>query len=182
METNNITLNSNGNQSINITVEEFIGECLAKKFIDSLTEDQINAVMEYAYSDLFKNERNYSNDPEETEKIVVKTEQDLPRDGFGYFKYDKPNLGYYTKEKFNEKFKDLIVKKVDEILSTDKYQEKATHIAEELVEYATNGYKEDLKERIRQRLVGNLLDSESSYSGETLISIVRSEISRVIGR
>lgn len=48
METNNVKLNSGDSQSINITVEEFIGECLAKKFIDSLTEEQINSVMEYA--------------------------------------------------------------------------------------------------------------------------------------
>lgn len=180
METNNVKLNSGDTSSINITVEEFIGECLAKKFIDSLTEEQINSVMEYAYSDLFKTEKNYSNDPEETEKIVVKTENDLPRDRWGDIDYKHPNLGYYTKEKFNEKFKELIVKKVDELISTDKYQEKATQIAEELVEYATYGYKEDLKERIRQRLVGNLVDTAPAYAGMGLIEIIRNEVNNMI--
>ena len=69
------------------------------------------------------------------------------------------------------------MKKVDEIISSEDYQKKADEIANELVEYATNGYKEDMKRQIRERLVGNVI-GDPFYNGQSLQEIIDERIQK----
>ena len=52
--------------------------------------------------------------------------------------------------------KEDALRTIEEIIATTDYQEKIDQIANELVEYATNGYKEDMKNRI------NIINDEKS--------------------
>ena len=60
------------------------------------------------------------------------------------------------------------------------YNEKKTleEIANELIEYSINGYKEDMKNRIRERLVGNIMDSTPHYCGVSLQTLIDDAITR----
>ena len=69
------------------------------------------------------------------------------------------------------------MKKVDEIISSEDYQKKADEIANELVEYATNGYKDDMKRQIRERLVGNVI-GDPFYNGRSLQDIIDERIQK----
>ena len=74
-------------------------------------------------------------------------------------------------------FKNSLSKeKVEEIIATDDYKQKVEEIANELIDYSINGYKEDMKNRIRERLVGNVMDTMSSYGGVNLMYIINDAI------
>lgn len=64
-------------------------------------------------------------------------------------------------------------------MSSD-YQNKIDEIANELVDYSIDGYKEDMKERIRERLIGNIMDESAHYCGVSLLSIINGEIDKRI--
>ena len=83
-----------------------------------------------------------------------------------------PNSGAEIKEE--------LTKKVEEIIATDDYKEKIEQIANELVDYSINGYKEDMKNRIRQQLVGNIMDAQPQYCGISLVELIRNEVNNII--
>ena len=60
----------------------------------------------------------------------------------------------------------------------EKIQEKIEEIANELVDYSINGYKEDMKNRVRERLVGNIMNDSPNYSGISLLEIINHEIDK----
>lgn len=49
--------------------------------------------------------------------------------------------------------KEKIIAKVEEIIASPEYLKRADKIAEELVDYATNGYKDDMKAKLKARLL-----------------------------
>ena len=51
------------------------------------------------------------------------------------------------------KYSDMISEKVVEYLDSDEYKNKASEIAKDIVNYAIEGYKEDIIKGVRERLV-----------------------------
>ena len=78
-------------------------------------------------------------------------------------------------------FIEELSKKVEEIIESTDYQKKIDEIANELVDYSINGYKEDMKNRIRERLVGNVMESAPYYCGVSLHDIINQAIDRRLG-
>lgn len=68
--------------------------------------------------------------------------------------------------------KDLLTEKVKEIINSTSYKEEINKIAEELVEYAIEGYKENLKTELRTRLVDNVLSPNVSYNRISLYNMI----------
>ena len=74
-----------------------------------------------------------------------------------------------------------LIKKVEEIVASTDYQERIDKIANDLVEYSITGYANDMKERIRERLVGNTINSTPYYDGRDLRSIIHECIAERLG-
>ena len=82
---------------------------------------------------------------------------------------------YISEEQLEEKLKEDIAKKIEEIVETDEYKKRADEIAQEIVEYTTEGYKKDMMARVKARLVEDPLSS-NLFGGVDLRGIVREEI------
>ena len=150
---------------INIDISQILGDKIIDQYLAQMSQEDINKIIEYISSDLWK--KNYDGSLEV---------QISKKNGYG-FRSGNQSIGDYIKQRFNERIKDELLKKVDEIISSEDYQKKADEIANELVEYATNGYKEDMKRQIRERLVGNVI-GDPFHNGQSLQEIIDERIQK----
>ena len=162
---------------INVDISQILGEKIIDQYIAQLTEDDMHTIMDYISQDFFikKEQRTFNYDTNEYNTKMVAYVKEREKDQWGYKKGDI-TIGEIIKNKFNEKIKEEFSKKVEEIIASTDYQEKIEEIANELVDYSINGYKEDMKNRIRERLVGNVMDSAPYYCGVSLHNIINQAI------
>ena len=167
---------------INIDISQVLGQKIVDQYIAQLTEEDMNSIMDFISKDFFVKSKHKVfdyNTQEYNEKTVV-TIKESEKDYWGNTKSSQKTIGELIKNQFNVRIKEELTKKVEEIIATDDYKEKIEQIANELVDYSINGYKEDMKNRIRERLVGNIMDATPYYGGIDLRSIINEEINRRI--
>lgn len=159
---------------INIDISQVLGQKIVDQYIAQLTEENMKTIMDYVSADLFSEISIYNYETNETvKKLVVK---ERVKDNWGGYKDKEIPIGELIKKHFNNRIDEELKAKVEEIIATDDYKQKVEDIANELVDYSINGYKEDMKNRIRQRLVNNVLDEQPYYYGMSLIEIINNEI------
>ena len=152
---------------INIDISQVLGQKIVDQYIAQLRDEDVEALMKYISEDLFT--QTYDN------KLVIKRRE---KDNWGSYKTNELPIGELIKNKFNDRIKEELSKKVEEIIASTDYQKKIDEIANELVDYSIDGYKEDMKNRIRERLVGNVLSESAQYCGVPLLSIINQEIDK----
>ena len=164
---------------LNVDISQILGDKIVDQYFAQLTEDDIRTIMDYISQDFFvrKEQRifNYETNKYDTKMIAYVKERE--KDHWGYKKGDI-TIGELIKDKFSERVKQEFSAKIEEIIASADYQEKIEEIANELIEYSINGYKEDMKNRIRERLVGNVMDSAPHYCGISLQSLIDDAINR----
>lgn len=163
---------------VNIDISQVLGEKIVDQYLAQLTEENMQEILTYISSDLFKEDSIYNFETgEKVKKLVIKTR--TKNDWGNYIEKEIP-IGELIKNYFNDRIKEELKKKVEEIIASTDYQEKIEEIANELIDYSINGYKEDMKNRIRERLVGNIMDEQPKYCGTSLLDLIRTEISKQI--
>lgn len=159
---------------INIDISQVLGQKIVDQYIAQLTEENMKTIMDYISADLFSEISVYNYDlNERVKKLVIK---ERAKDNWGNYKDKEIPIGELIKKHFNNRINEELKAKVEEIIATDDYKQKIEDIANELVDYSINGYKEDMKNRIRQRLVNNVLDEQPYYYGMSLREIINNEI------
>lgn len=163
---------------VNIDISQVLGEKIVDQYLAQLTEENMQEILSYISSDLFKEDSIYNFETgEKVKKLVIKTRT---KNDWGNYNEKEIPIGELIKNYFNDRIKEELKKKVEEIIASTDYQEKIEEIANELIDYSINGYKEDMKNRIRERLVGNIMDEQPTYCGVSLLELIRTEISKQI--
>lgn len=152
---------------INIDISQVLGQKIIDQYMAQLKEEDIETLMKYISEDLFT--QTWDN------KLIIKQRE---KDRWGSYTTKELPIGEIIKSHFNERIKEELKKRVEEIIATEDYQKKIDEIANELVDYSINGYKEDMKERIKERLVGNVLSESAQYGGIPLLAIINQEIDK----
>ena len=157
---------------INIDISQVLGEKIIDQYLAQLKEEDMETLLKYISSDLFTEYTDYS-DPILAKRLKV-SERKKIKNSWGEVRYetDELTLGELVKNRFNKRIKEELMKKIEEIVASDDYKEKINSIAEEIVEYSINGYKEDLKAALKQKLVHNVLDPEPMYGGQPLSILI----------
>ena len=165
---------------INIDISQVLGEKIIDQYLAQLKEEDMETLMKYISSDLFTEYTDYS-DPNLAKRLKVSVRKQT-KNSWGEIRYEtnELTLGELVKNIFNERIKEELKKKIEEIVASTDYQEKINQIAEELIEYSINGYKEELKTRLREKLVDNVLNPVPSYTGESLLAIINQIIDQRI--
>lgn len=165
---------------INIDISQILGQKIVDQYIAQLTEDDMNTIMDFISKDFLvkKNQSVFNYDTNKYDEKMVVTIKESEKDYWGNPKTSQLTIGEIIRKQFNERIKEELAKKVEEIIATTDYQEKIEEIANELVDYSVNGYKEDMKNRIRERLVGNVMDASPYYSGVSLHYLIEEAINR----
>jgi hypothetical protein len=155
---------------INIDISQVLGQKIVDQYIAQLSEEDMHKIISYISNDLFEETSEYNYELRERVKTLKIKER--KKNNWGNYIDNEIPIGDFIKKIFNERIKEELKKKVEEIIATSDYQEKVEKIANELVEYSVNGYKEDMKNRIRERLVNNVVDPTPYYGGVSLQSVV----------
>lgn len=167
---------------INIDISQVLGQKIVDQYIAQLTEEDMQTVLDFISQDFFVKKKqsvfNYDTAQYDTKMVAYVKERE--KDQWGYYKTKDLTIGELIKSKFNERIREELTKKVEEIIATSDYQEKIEQIANELVDYSINGYKEDMKNRIRERLVGNVMDAAPYYDGVNLRYLIQEEVNRML--
>ena len=157
---------------INVPIGQILGEKLVASLMERITEEEFEVLYKYMYDETWK--KDYSG-----EKVILNYTK---KDSYYNTPSTPPTLATYAESLLSEKMKDKIKEKVEEITSSEEFLTKADQIAQEIVEYATEGYKKDLKNRVYERLVANTVDAGMYYGGVDLKSIIYQTIDERLSR
>lgn len=161
---------------VDVNIADILGDKLVNQYIAQMTPEQTEALFEYVSQDLFTVRKQIKDNGDWVDKVEVRTKT---KDRWGHETTDSQAIGVYIKNRFNARIKEELVEAVNEIIDSGSYQETVEELASELVQYATEGYKEDLKARIKERLVNNVVDPTVYVNGVSIRNIVREELSRL---
>lgn len=154
---------------VNVSIGKILGDKLVDEVMTRITPEELEVLFRYMKEETWK--QNYEDKP----ILNYKTNNNSWNS-----KHEPPVLATYASKLLQERLKLAIQSKVEEIVASEEFIKKADDIAQELVDYATEGYKKDMKDRLRARLVGNITDGAIYYDGCSLIEIIRQEISNFI--
>lgn len=165
---------------INIDISQVLGQKIVDQYIAQLKDENIKELLSYISSDLFYETSVFNYETGEQVKTLKVKER--KKDQWGNYIDREIPIGELIKNQFNERIKEELKKKVEEIITSTDYKKKIEEIANELVDYSINGYKEDMKNRIRERLIGNVMDEVPQYCGVSLINLINQLIDNRIRR
>lgn len=165
---------------INIDISQVLGQKIVDQYMAQLTEEDMSTIMDFISKDFFvkRNQEVFNYDTQRYDSKMVAYVKEREKDRWGSYTTRELTIGELIKNQFNDRIREELTKKVEEIIATSDYKEKIEQIANELVDYSVNGYKEDMKARIRERLVGNVMDESPYYGGMSLHSIINNEIDK----
>lgn len=152
---------------INIDISQVLGQKIVDQYMAQLRDEDIETLMKYISEDLFTKTWD--------EKLVIKRRG---KNQWGNYREKEIPIGELIKNQFNSRIKEELSKKVEDIIASVDCRKKIDEIANDLVEYSINGYKEDMKERIRERLIGNVMNESAQYCGIPLIALINQEIDK----
>lgn len=143
-------------QTLDAAVKQMIDKAIAEKTVENLSEEQMDAIMDYVQQEIFRVE--YVEDPntgETTKKYALNKSFD--------------NIDYATrckflepaKKQFGRKINMDITNRINEIIDSSDYHAMVDQYAKEIVQYATEGWKDDMMKAIRTRLCGDMLTPDS---------------------
>lgn len=160
---------------------KMLGDVIVENYINNLSEEDMKMITDFMTQDLFEYQRDWtSDDPEAKQKFVKKNWKEA--DGPGWCTKEVKSIGTQVKEMFNARIKEELQKKIEEIVKSSDYQENVDAIANEIVDYCINGYKEDLKNSIREKLIGNVMNNDQYYGGTSLVRVVQEVVESYMHR
>ena len=159
---------------IDINIAEVLGDKLINQWFSRLSDERLDMVMKQISDLLFEETKRYGSDD-----VVVNIKTSVT-DGSGYYsKTTEYPLWKYVRKEFSKRFENLIQDKVNEYLATEEIKARLEKYTQEIIDYAIDGYKEDLKTRIRERMVNNVLDTQIVQQEISRSGIVRQEIQNI---
>lgn len=150
---------------ININLAEIMGGKIVDQYFAQLDEEHMSAILNYINDTVFEEKKFNCQDI----KIKEKTSY-----------YGDNTLMQNVKKEFAKQTQDMLMEKVKEIISSQDYKDQVDKIANELVQYAIEGYKEDLKNHLREKLVYNILSPEPTYGGISLQRYIEDTVHNIL--
>ena len=157
---------------MNISISDVIAEKLVNQYIAQLSPERIKLIFDAIDKEAFSKEFDYES---KEEKEYFATTRDV-KDRWGHTETETTPIWEEAQRLLRKRYSEIIMGLVDEILQSDKLKQKAEEIANEIVEYAANGYKEDLKKRIYDRFVDATALYNDRYYQVNIRSAIQEEI------
>ena len=157
---------------MDINIYEVIGSKIVDQWLAAISEDDMALILKAIDEEAFGHTY-------DDHKYFVKEK----KNGTGYYaKTEETPIWREIQKRFQEKFCDQIMDKMVEVMDSEEYKKRVDKIAQEIMDYAVEGYANDLKSRVKERLVGNVLDAAPHYGGIGIQDIINEEIRRQLGR
>lgn len=158
---------------VNLDISTVLSGEIVKRFMAQITPEQMQNILDDISKDAFT--KKYDG----TLEIKMK---DSNRNNYGY--YNTKTLGEIVKDAFDRKVKEELMEECLKVIETKEYKDKIHAWAEEMVDYCTEGYKNDIKQGLYNKLVGSIIDPSSltmqHFNSSNLKSIIQEEINDVL--
>lgn len=168
-------LNLNG---LNIHIAGAVGDVIVAEFMKTITAEEKDAIISKLKEEVFETRHVYDSNNNPIDKVFFKTEQKVQSGSSCWSRTETIETPVYkiAQDKIREVMSDEIIKQVKEITETDEFLERCNGIANEIIDSAIDNWKESLKKRVYERLVGNVLDGMPHYDNISLRTIINEEI------
>ena len=156
---------------INLDVSSVIAGEIVKKFFASISEEQMKQIVDSISEDILG--KDYDGN------MIVK----FSKETYAYYgNQRKITLGDEIKKSFDAKVKEDLLNECLKIIETKDYKDKVHKWAEEIVDYINEGYKDEIRNNLYHKLVGQAIDTTGAiqYNGATLRNIIQEEISKAL--
>ena len=153
------------NAGIKVNLTESLANMVVERFIGSLDETVLKNTFEEMSKDYVDNY-----DPSR-----VKLKVEIKRSNWGS-SYDESYLGKRIRETLADKYTNLILEEADKYMETTEFKEALSQMVAEVIAYAVEGYKKDMIERLKERLVGNAYSFSISENNESIDDKIRNAI------
>lgn len=181
--TSNVIYEKNGDpltaniMGMEMSFSTLIGQKIVEEYISRLGEDEMNSIFDAITNEIFETKPWYNKGEYQGDKKVLKQSY---KEAHGCWSEDKDTVLWkiiknHFIDKYSEDVKEACLKKLD----SDEYKAQVQKIADEIVDYATEGYKADMKQLIFQNLCGNATGTAPYYAGyKTLDQVINECIDR----
>ena len=187
--------NNNSNQNVSIdtdidkcnvlgiefSINDILSKTIIDKYLSTLTQEDLDILYKGLNSALFDYKSIYDDEQGHmVSKKTLKTKVTI-KDQYGYSKEEMTPLYKYLSSKVQEELCKDVTEKVTAITQTDEYKNKVDQMANEIIEYATEGWKNEVKESIRARFIGDVLNPQVfSYQSIGLNDVINGIMSQYI--
>lgn len=170
---------------LEVQFSKMLGDVIVENYLKQITEEDMKMLIDYISQDLFEEYESYVRKDDGSHEEVVKKrikENWKESTGYGYSSKSETvySVGGKIREMFNTRVSEELQKKIEEIVATKDYQDKIEAMAQEILEYSVEGYKEDLKESIREKMIGNVMCNNQTYGGQQLIDVIHEVVREYI--
>lgn len=143
---------------INIDITQILGAEIVNNYMSQITPEMMQIIFDHLTEEI------WAKDYGKEKYTKLKTT-------YGWdSKPNYPQVIEVAKRIFNEMIKDDIVKEISNYCKSDEYKQKAKAIAKEILDYAIDGYKKDIMEMLRRKLVIEPFDP--NYLEEKFATII----------
>lgn len=183
---NQINVDNQGNLNMlgmQLKISDIIGDKIVDQFMATISPEQMESITRVLFNEVFRkyDKNEYDADSQEYKKIECtefKSKTEQPKSwGSGYETVESP-IYSRAKSTLMTKYSDMISEKVVEYLDSDEYKNKASEIAKDIVNYAIEGYKEDIIKGVRERLVLPVI--YPNYDKNNIDTTIREAVSKEI--
>ena len=183
---NQINVDNQGNLNMlgmQLKISDIIGDKIVDQFMATISPEQMESITRVLFNEVFRkyDKNEYDADSQEYKKIECtefKSKTEQPKSwGSGYETVESP-IYSRSKSTLMTKYSDMISEKVVEYLDSDEYKNKASEIAKDIVNYAIEGYKEDIIKGVRERLVLPVI--YPNYDKNNIDTTIREAVSKEI--
>lgn len=182
IETEGTDLIKNGEMNLagmQIKISDIIGDKLVDQFIASISPDQMEEVTHAFFREVFEEVERNEFDTSENKYKTIKSfgfKKKGDRDRWG----DKVDTPVYERAKstIGSTYANMIEQKIMDYMQSKEFENKAEIIAKEITDYALEGYKQDMINGVRKRLVDPVLYPEMPVTN--IRDIVRSELNNIM--
>lgn len=157
-----------------IKISDIIGDKIVDQFMATMSPEQMDAITRALFNYIFEvGTKDVWDDAKQGYSKITTIEfktQEYRRDTWGSSHKEDTPIYKHAKATVIDKYSAIIEEKVKEYLDSPEYKTKAEKIAKEIVDYALEGYKEDIIRGVRERLVlPTLYPKEASKNLSTII-------------
>ena len=161
---------------VDINIKQVLGDMIAQQVTSSFTEEQMQQIIDYIQNEIFVVKEVYdANSDERKKKYVLKMKKDYWNESAKCEFLDNAKKAFATKVASD------INDRISEIIASEDYKDTVDKYAQEIVQYATEGWKNDMIARIRMRMTSDVMD-QNTYCGVPLRSIIVDEIQKFVHR
>ena len=167
---------------LEVQFSKMLGDVIVENYLKQLTEDDMKMLIDYISQDLFEEYEDWSKDKKDSDFIKKRIKDNWTEStGYGYSRSETVySVGGKIREMFNKRISEELQKKIEDIIATKDYQDKIEAMAQEIVEYSVEGYKEDLKESIREKMIGNVMSNRQTYGNQDLLTVIHEVVREYI--